>query len=59
VRDERRTGQFVCLGSEFAVLPRGYRLLVYDGLAVALEYTDSGSVGVSLALLDEVVGRIE
>jgi hypothetical protein len=57
--DERRAGQLVGFRRELAVLPCGDRLLVELRLAVGLEHPEPGAVGIALALLDEIVGRLE
>jgi hypothetical protein len=59
VRDERDSPQLVRFGVELGVLPGGNRFLVQHGGSVGLEDTDSGAIRVPLALLGEVVGRLQ
>ncbi len=59
VRDEGRRGDIVCLRGEFGILPCRHGFLVQHGDAVGTEHAQAGAIGVTPALLGEIVGRIQ
>ena len=59
VRDKDCAAKLLGVSGELRILPGRDRLLVHDRLAVVVEHSDPGAVGLAMALRGQAIGRVE